>query len=117
MHAFISPQEENVRLISRCVLIGIYNVYTALIERVLQTGSECALICEYALMHDMRLITQKYGNGQSNRDIQGLRNGRGALHDYRLMSRGGMKSLYCIWLRVWEHTHQEISFLILGALA
>ena len=50
-----------MRLISRCALIGIYSVCTALIERVVKTGSGCALIREYALMRDMRLITQEYG--------------------------------------------------------
>ena len=36
-----------MRLISRCALIGIYSVCTVLIEQVLKTGSECALVREY----------------------------------------------------------------------
>ena len=50
-----------MRFISLCELIGIYSVCTALIERVVKTGSGCVLIHKYALMRDMRLITREYG--------------------------------------------------------
>ena len=39
----------DVHLISRCALIGIYSVCTALIEQVLMTRSECVLIREDVL--------------------------------------------------------------------
>ena len=49
--------------ITMCVNRNIYSVHLhCAYERVLKTGSECALIRDYELMRDMRLITREYGS-------------------------------------------------------
>ena len=58
--AYILTGRKRALNIAMCVN-RIYSVCTALIERVVKTGSGCALIREYALMRDMRLITREYG--------------------------------------------------------